>query len=303
MNVTDWLNYHHLYYFWKVAQEGSLSRAAEQLRLSHSTLSTQIRTLESTLGGELFLRSGRALSLTVLGKDVLSYANEIFRIGGELVEMAAGRTVAARVPLRVGVVAAVPRSVAYRFVEPALSLPLAAPLSIRQDRFESLLEELAAGRLHVILSDRPPPQGFPVHLYCTTLWETPIQLYGTQALCRRYAPQFPASLSGAPLLLPARLSRLRQLLDEWLSERGVQVELIGEFDDADALCLFGCAGHGLFPVGTALSPEVEKHPEVVRLGELPGLSDRFYAIATERRVRRSEMRLLLQQAARPQRQT
>ena len=125
----------------------------------------------------------------------------------------------------------------------------------------------------------------------------PIRLYGTQALCRRYAPQFPASLSGAPLLLPARLSRLRQLLDDWLSERGVQIELVGEFDDADALCLFGCAGHGLFPVGTALSPEVEKHPEVVGLGELPGLSDRFYAIATERRVRRSEMRLLLQEAA------
>ena len=91
-NGNNWLNYHHLYYFWRVAREGSLSRAAEQLRLSHSTLSTQIRSLEESLQGELFLRSGRALSLTVLGRDILQYADEIFRLGNELSETVTGKS-------------------------------------------------------------------------------------------------------------------------------------------------------------------------------------------------------------------
>src|SRR3954462_1225370 len=91
MQNSEWLNYHHLYYFWHAAREGSLSRAAVRLRLLHSTLSTQIRTLEDFLGGELFQRTGRAISLTLLGRDVLEYADDIFRTGSELVEMARGK--------------------------------------------------------------------------------------------------------------------------------------------------------------------------------------------------------------------
>src|SRR5262245_1765759 len=119
MQNTEWLNYHHLFYFWRVAREKSLSRAADQLRLSHSTLSTQIRSLEGFLGGELFLRSGRGLSLTTLGKDVLAYADEIFRVGVELVEMANTRSAPQRATLHIGVVDAIPKTVVYRFTEPA----------------------------------------------------------------------------------------------------------------------------------------------------------------------------------------
>lgn len=293
MHHAEWMNYHHLYYFWKVAQEGSLSKAADQLRLSHSTLSTQIRSLESFLGGELFLRSGRALSLTALGKDVLGYADEIFRVGSELVEMAAGRSISQRVALRLGVVDAVPKTVTYRFVEPALRLPLRAPLYVRQDNLETLLNEMAAGRIHVILSDQPPPQGFPVHLYCNVLWETPILLYGTAAVVEKHGAGFPESLTGAPLLLPTQRSNLRHLIDEWLTERGLQVDVVGEFDDAATLGLFGCTGHGLFPVRAALSAEVEGATGATRIGELAGLRERFYAISTERRMRRAETRVLL----------
>jgi LysR family transcriptional activator of nhaA len=296
MQNADWMNYHHLFYFWKVAQEGSLSRAADQLRLSHSTLSTQIRALEGFLGGDLFLRSGRALSLTVLGRDVLEYADEIFRVGNELVEMAASRTPAHRVALRLGVVDAVPKTIAYRFVEPALKSPEHAPIYVRQDKMEVLLEEMAAGRLHLILSDQPPPQGFAVHLYCSSLWETSVLLYGTPELAAKYKEGFPRSLDGAPLLLPAALSNLRRLLDGWFAERGLHVDVVGEFDDAATLRLFGDIGHGLFPVGAALAAEVEGLTGAVCVGELTGLHERFYAISTERRVRRAEMKLMLDQA-------
>lgn len=296
MQNADWMNYHHLYYFWKVAQEGSLSRAADQLRLSHSTLSTQIRSLEGFLGGDLFLRSGRALSLTVLGRDVLEYADEIFRVGSELVEMAAARTQARRVALRVGVVDAVPKTIAYRFLEPALKKPDHAPIYIRQDKMETLLEEMAAGRLHLILSDQPPPQGFTVHLYCSSLWETPVLLYGTKELAQKYKEDFPRSLAGAPMLLPAGLSNLRRLLDGWFAEHGLQIDVVGEFDDAATLRLFGDIGHGLFPVGAALAAEVEGLTGAVCIGELTGLHERFYAISTERRVRRADTKLLLDQA-------
>jgi LysR family transcriptional activator of nhaA len=135
-----------------------------------------------------------------------------------------------------------------------------------------------------------------VHLYCSSLWETPVLLYGTKELAQKYKDDFPRSLAGAPMLLPAGLSNLRRLLDGWFAERGLQIDVVGEFDDAATLRLFGDIGHGLFPVGAALAAEVEGLTGAVCIGELTGLHERFYVISTERRVRRADTKLLLDQA-------
>ena len=295
MQNSEWFNYHHLYYFWRVAREGSLSRAADQLRLSHSTLSTQIRALEESLGGELFLRSGRALSLTALGRDVLHYADEIFRVGTELLEMVQSKSSSHVATLGVGVVSTVPRTVAYRLMEPVLALEGHGPLRMKQGSLEHLLDEMATGHIHLILTDEPPPQGLALHVYSHTLAETAMQVYGSPSMAEKYRPGFPQSLSGAPMFLPIAGSSLRQRLESWFSEHKIRVSLRGEFDSSELLRVFGAMGHGLFPAQAALGAEIEESFGAARVGELEGVRERYYAIAPERKVRRADVQVLLEQ--------
>lgn len=295
-NGNNWLNYHHLYYFWRVAREGSLSRAAEQLRLSHSTLSTQIRSLEESLQGELFLRSGRALSLTVLGRDILQYADEIFRLGNELSETVTGKSAVSRKSLRIGIVCGIPNVLVYRLAEPILGQGEQGPLHVQQGRLDELLDQMAAGHLHLILSEQAPPQGLSLHVYSHTVGESSISLYGTQGVAQQFKADFPRSLSGAPLLLPGRGSSLRRRLDEWLAAHEITVRVVAELDDSEALRLFAAQGHGLFPVHSALAWELEDRLRLHRVGELAGLSERFYLLAPERRSHRTDVQRIVASA-------
>jgi LysR family transcriptional activator of nhaA len=293
---VEWLNYHHLLYFWVTAREGGLTKGAAKLRLTHSTLSTQIHSLEEFLGGELFRRQGRVLVLTPLGVDIARYADEIFHMGAELVEMARGRATKLRSVLRVGVVGALPKTVAYRLLEPALSGSEYGPIIVRQDSYERLLDDLGMSRLHLVLSDQPPPEGLHSRAFGHMLGETEIVIYGTRSLARKYRDGFPQSLSGAPMLLPAAGTNLRRLLERWLTEKEVHVQVEGEFDDAAMMRAFGVNGRGLFPVRAALAAEVEDGHGAVRVGVIDGVRERYYAVSTERRARHPAMVALLASA-------
>lgn len=195
------LNYQHLLYFWIIAREGGLSRAAATLRLTHSTLSVQLRALEDSLGEPLFERRGRALVLTPFGREVQQYAGEIFRLGTELVDYARGRG-SPRRRFEVGVVGALPKTIVTRLLEPALASGHAGSLRVRQDTLDRMIQELASGRLHAVLSDTAPVQGSVLKLHVHPLGGSPIFLYGAPGLAARYRRGFPRSLAGAPLLLP-----------------------------------------------------------------------------------------------------
>lgn len=277
------LNYQHLFYFSIIAQEGGVARAAKHLRLSHSTLSTQLRLLEEFLGGELFERGGRHLVLTPLGVQVAGYAKEIFRTGAELVDVARGRTTGVPTVLRAGVVGTLPRTIAYRLLAPALTLDERAPFQVRQDSQARLVEDLAAGRLHVVLSDMPLP-ATSYRLHAHVLGETELYLYASARLASKLGKDFPASLDGAKLLLPAGGS-LRRSIERWLSDRDLRPRIIGEIDDAGMIRVLGGHGHGLFPVRGALRTEVEEAHGAICVGKLEGLRERYYAISVERRIR------------------
>lgn len=294
----EWLNYHHLLYFWVTAREGGLNKGAAKLRITHSTLSTQIHALEEFLGGELFQRRGRVLVLTPLGVDIASYADEIFHRGAELVEMARGRATKLRSVLGVGVVGALPKTLAYRLLEPALSDSELGSIIVRQDNYERLLDDLGLSRLHLVLSDLPPPEGGPSRAFGHLLGETKIVIYGTRALARKYRDGFPQSLEGAPMLLPAAGTSLRRLLERWFTEKEVHVQVAGEFDDAAMMRAFGVKGRGLFPVRAALAAEVEEGHGAVPVGAMDGIRERYYAVSTERRVRHPAMLALLANARR-----
>jgi LysR family transcriptional activator of nhaA len=281
----DWLNYHHLYYFWRIAREGSLSRAADRLGLSHSTVSTQLKSLEQFLGGELFDRRGRRLVLTPLGEEAASYADEIFRLGGELVEAARGRSSQRKLALRVGVVGDLPKTVAYAFLRPAIQLGAFGPVIVRQSSLEGLLEQLAGARLHFVLSDTPPPESGAHRVFAHLLGESEILLYGAPSLARVHRVNYPSSLCEAPLLLPAAPSSLRRQIERWLVDRDIRVNVEGEYDDAGMMRTAGLQGQGLFPVRAAIRAEVEDSRTVMLVGPLEGVIERYYVLSTERRVR------------------
>lgn len=292
-----WLNYQHLYYFWMIAREGGLARAAAAMRLSHSTLSVQLRALEEMLGEPLFERRGRALVLTPFGREIQQYASEIFRLGAELVEYARGRAA----PLRrfeVGVVASIPKTIVSELLEPAFESGHVGTIRVRQDALDRLVAELASGRLHAVVSDTAPVQASALKLHTHPLGASKILFYGAPELARRYRRGFPGSLQGAPVLMPGPDSTLRRGLERWLADRGVRVKAIGEVDDAGTLRALGAAGRGLFLVRAALKGEVEARLGAKRVGALRGLVEPYFVISVERRVKHPAVAALIDGARR-----
>ncbi len=285
-----------LLYLAAIAREGSLVRAARALGTTHSNLSMQMHALEEELGGALFVRQGRSLVLSALGHEVVWYAEEIARLAEEVADVPTHHDGARRSPLRVGIVGTLPKALAFRLLEPALAVPGTGPLVARQDTDEKLHEELAAGRLHLVLSDSPPPQGGSLRLFAHVLGASAILLFGSRKLATQYGSALPGSLQDAPLLLPARGSGLRRGMDRWLTDQGLRVKVEGEFDDAGLLRLFGLRGRGLFPVRDALRAEAEDLGGVVCLGALAGLTETYFLISVERRVRHPAASVVIESA-------
>ena len=281
----EWLNYHHLYYFHAIVQEGGLAKAAARLRLTHSTLSAQLKALEQFLDQPLFDRKGRRLVLTPFGADVAQYAADIFRLGGELVEVARGRATSRRTQLRIGAVGSLPKTIIYRLLEPAMDAGEDVSVAIRQAPLDELLLHLAANRVQVVLSDAPPQSGLSVRVHSHALGSSDILLYATPPLARRYRRGFPASLAEAPLLFPAAGTGLRAGMERWLAEQGIRPRIAGEIDDAGLLRVFGALGRGVFPIRAALREEVEETHAVQLVGPMAGVVERYYAIIPQRRAR------------------
>jgi LysR family transcriptional activator of nhaA len=281
----DWLNYHHLLYFWMVAKEGGISRAAEQLHLTQPTLSSQIKQLEKALGAELFTRTGRTLVLTDTGQLVYRYADEIFSLGRELVDSLRGKAVRDRQPLAVGVPDVLPKLVVYQLLKPALTLPEPVQLTCHEGKLDALLGDLALHRLDLVLADSPLTPDTHVRAFNHQLGECGISIFGTAGLCRKYRRGFPASLAGAPMLLPTQNTSLRRSLEQWFDLQDIRPQVMHEFADSAVLKVFGQAGEGLFAAPAAIEQEVCRQYNVRVVGQIPELKERFYAISVERRLK------------------
>ncbi len=281
----DWLNYHHLLYFWTVAREGTIARAGEKLHLGQPAISTQLRRLEQSLGQKLFQKSGRKLELTEQGRMVYRYADEIFTLGRELLDTAKGRPVGGPLKLVVGIVEALPKLIAKRLLEPALRLPETVRLICLEDSLDHLLSELALNSVDLILSDAPVTSTMKVRAFNHLLGESSVSILGTKELAKKYRRGFPGSLNGAPILLPTRLSSLRRELDRWLDASDLRPLIRAEFDDSALLKVFGQAGEGLFPVPTVIEAEVRQQYQVEVVGRIDSIREQFYAISGERKLK------------------
>lgn len=290
MKLTE-LNFHHLRYFWMVAKTGSLTAAAERFDLRAQTLSGQIAQLERALGCTLFQPVGRGLGLTEAGRVALRYADQIFQLGEQLMDGLSDEQLDQTLRLSVGVTDALPKTVSFHMMKPALGLQRPIRLGFTEGRFEVLCSELIQHKIDLVLADRPGGQG-TAHLKVAKLLSYPVRIFGSPALCATYRNAFPLSLSNAPFLMPSRNNVLRPKLEQWLESLAVRVQVVGEFDDLALLETFGRSGLGLFAVPALFSEDVERTASVEYLGRADGVVEDYFAFTHPRNLEHPALKAL-----------
>lgn len=279
------MNFKHLHYFWVTAKAGGILRAGEQLHTTPQTLSGQIKLLEAWLGRQLFRKSGRKLELTDEGRLALGYADQIFTLGAEMenaLRQASGGP--KTLEFRVGVADAVAKSVVYRLLEPALSMPEPVRLICSEGKFPDLLAQLALHRLDLVMADEPMPAGVSIKAFNHPLGSTTMSFFCTPVLRAELTGNFPECLNGAPMLIQGTSSSVRKQLDSWLTKHQIHPRVIGEFDDGALMKAFGREGRGVFMSASMLELETIAQYEVDVIGRTDEMAENFFAVSLERRI-------------------
>lgn len=277
------LNYRHLYYFWVATKEGGIARAAERLDMAVQTVSTQIHTLERSLGHALFKPSGRSVELTAAGVAALRHAEQIFQLGEQLPLAVREAASAQGVRLSVGISDGLPKAVVRHLLQPVTDTP-GLHLLCNEGEFDDLLADVALHRLDVVLADRPAPVNPNLKVFSHSLGEAALAWYASPALAAGTDAAFPACLDGMPLLLPTRHSAVRSRIDDWFDRKNLHPHVAGEFEDSALLATFGESGLGGFPATEWSHDELVGQRGLQLLGRCDEVVEHFYAISAERRV-------------------
>lgn len=293
----EWLNYHHLFYFWSVVRAGSITRACEELLLAPPTVSAQLRSLDEQMGEKLLVRSGRGLKPTDAGRVVFRYADQIFSLGREMLDAVKQRPSSRPLSLFVGVDDVLPKEIAQRLIEPALRLDTPVRLVCREASLDRLVAALVVHELDVVLCDAPITPILDVRAYNHHLGGCGVIFMAPRELARRYRRGFPRSLGGAPMLLPTSDTDIRRSLDQWLDTKEIRPNLIGEFEDYALLRVFGQEGAGVFPVPSALEKQFRTKYQLARVGPVKDVQANFYAVSVERRIKHPAV-IAIREAAR-----
>ena len=280
----EFLNYHHLRYFWVVAKEGGLRKAAEKLHVSQPTISAQIAALEGVLGEKLFRRGGRSLTLTEAGHRVLSYAEEIFSLGQELLDSARQQPTARPMRVDIGITDSLPKLVSYEIIKPIFNLEQPVQAVCREGKAADLLAQLAAYRLDIVLADEPAPSSLPIKVFNHLLGECGVTFCAERKLAAALRRRFPQSLTDAPVLLPASNAALRRSLEKWFQTQQIRPRLVAEFDDAALMTVAAVDGLGFFALPTLVVKEAVARYGFQSIGRIKGCHQQFYAISAERNL-------------------
>ena len=286
-------NYKHLYYFWVVAKEGGISKAADKLDMAIQTVSAQVHELERSLGFALLKPAGRGLVLTEAGRAAMQQADQIFALGETLPALVRDAASTPAVRLSVGISDGLPKLVVRRLLQPIVAEPHLR-LICHEGEFDELLGDLALHRLDVVVSDRPAPANPNIKLYSHALGTSAIGWYGSAALKDKASQGFPGSLTEVPMLLPTGHTAVRARLDHWFEQRGIRPHIVGEFEDSALLKTFGASGMGIFPAVDWVHDDLLAHFGVQRIGPCEGVTEHFFAIGTEKKVLHPLVQRLLQ---------
>lgn len=291
------LNYKHLRYFFTIAREGSIVKAAESLHVSPQTISGQLTAFENYLGIELFDRVGKRLILNDAGKLALGYAEDIFSLGEELQQSLAGGELNQKFLFSVGIADVIPKILASGLLESALALDGSVKLVCREGEFNMLLGELALNRLDLVIADRPLSPGTPIKAYSHFMGESGMSFYAMKGSAKKLKKDFPYSLNQHPLLMPGDKSNQKNSLISWFEQQNISPNIIAEFDDSALTKYFGQAGHGVFATASLIEEHVVRQYDVEVIGSTDEIKERFYAISPERKVKHPCVRMLVESAA------
>jgi LysR family transcriptional activator of nhaA len=280
----EWLNYHHLFYFWTVAKAGSINKASVELRISPPAISTQIKLLEEQLGEQLLRRSGRGLALTDTGRLVFSYAEDIFALGRELLDVVRNRPIGRPLRLDVGVVDVITKSVVQALLEPAMDIAEPVRIVCREVTSDQLLARLATHALDVVRSDSPVDPALKIRAYSHLLGECGILFVGNTSSATRFRKRFPDALDGAPMFLPTDNTALRRILNFWFEEHGIHPVLLGEFEDHALLRAFGEKRAAIFPIPAVMEKQIRRQKGLTVIGRTEEVRTQFYAISAEHKL-------------------
>ncbi|MEK9628575.1 MAG: LysR substrate-binding domain-containing protein [Nitrospinota bacterium] len=277
----EWLNYHHLYYFWFTAKEGSINNASKKLGIGQPTISTLIKNLEEFFNQKLFERRNRSLILTEVGKVVFDYGSQIFALGDELVEVVKDGTFSKKVHVHFGVLDSVPKRLVQSLIQSAQKLGPSV-ISIEEGSADHLFVELLAHRIDLVISNSPPTIGSSKQYFSRLLAKYPVAVYGTKTF-QALKKNFPHSLQGKPFIMPSLHSKFRHDLNHFFHAHGISVDTVIETQDTSIQKLLGTQGMGLIPLPEFAGIELVKEKKLVKLGTLKALTEDFWLVTSPRK--------------------
>ncbi|MFT4630157.1 MAG: LysR family transcriptional activator of nhaA [Arenicella sp.] len=292
------LNFNHLQYFYAVAKQGSVTRAAELLHVTPQTVSGQLATFEEYIGAQLFERHGKRLEPNGLGQITLRYAEDIFNLGNELSRTLASHDVGQVANFNVGIVDAIPKVMVFEMLNDCFDLDKRFILECHEGDLSSLLSDLSLNKLDLIISDQPLPVGVSVRAINHYLGQSGITFFARKDESVKYQSDFPRSLHQAPFLMPGRKSAQHQNLVSWFVQSKIAPKIVAEFDDSALLKFFGQTGRGIFCVATAVERDVLAQFDVAIIGRVESISDRYYGISPERKIKHPGVDTVLETAQR-----
>jgi LysR family transcriptional regulator, transcriptional activator of nhaA len=279
----EFLNYHHLRYFWTVAKEGSLRRASDKLKVSQPSMSTQIKLLESALGESLFRPSGRSLEMTEFGQLVFGYAEEIFTLGSEILRATKHAPGVRVLKLHVGIVDSFPKLMSYDILRPVFEHQPPVHLTCHEGKLVDLVSQVSTHRIDVVLSDEPVSPGVTGRVFNHLLGASEIGFCAMPSLVRQLRGKFPRNLDGTPMLLPTQNCSLRRDLENWFRKAGIQPRVVAEFEDGALAKIAATSGMGVIALPSEVVPEAVERYGFVPVGRTKEVETSFYAITAERR--------------------
>jgi len=284
------INYKHLRYFWMVGKLGSIAKASQKLFITPQSISAQIAELETNFGGILLRKVGRGLELSILGRQVFNYADEIFTIGSELSSFIENKQLPHRKVFRIGISDCISRSVALSVIKPVFEKDYEIYLNCKQDKLSNLLSDLSVNKIDAVISDREVPENLNISLFNHNLGSSQLAIYGKKELIEKQgSATFPELLNNANFLMPGDRFLFKDMLIKWLESNKINPNVIAEFDDSALIKLFGQRGDGFFVASHSLSDFICSNYNVELVGVIDSVFEKIYAITTERQLKHPGM--------------
>ena len=279
------LNYNHLYYFYVVATEGSITKASTRLNLTSQTISGQITSFEAQIGVNLFERKGKKLSLSELGVLIYSYAEEIFQLGDEVKNILKRKQPEIWHTFTVGITDVIPKVLAHELLAPVLKMSEPVRLICVEGDQDHLLTDLSVNKIDCILTDQPLQLGSHLKAYNHLLTESGFTFFAAQTLLKNGHEEFPQCLADFPWLMQSKKSAVRARLSSWLEKHNIAPNVVAEFDDSALMKSFGQTGFGVFSSPTIIEEYVADKYGVKILGRTDEVKEPYYIISPERRLK------------------